>query len=398
MKFKQYFFRTVIILVGCFASIWVYQKYSESNAVDTFKPSSMATKVIPPNLVRRDPVDIKASDGVKKLLSYHYDLALHTKENTFIVGQHTGSASNISYEMSDPFEGKRKNFDELATLTGKTPAIMGLDYGWEEMNPEKILKANSLLIEHWHKGGLVEVDFHPTNPWTKNGLRDFGTGAYAYADIYTEGSEPNKEWNRELDAVAVGLKELQDEGVVVLFRPLHEVNGDWYWWSYGATGRVTPTEYQKLWTYVFSYMSEKKALHNLVWVYSPNASLGNPLIKSPVSYYPGDAYVDIVGLDFYMNDYSILNVNGDYDAMVALGKPFGLAEVGPPVRTQWFDNRVLADAINSKYPNVIFTMHWNGWPVLGGITYQNQSIMETGYAHEFMNDEQAITLESLKIR
>lgn len=398
MKFKQYFLSVVAILIGCFFLIWVYQKYSESNAVDTFKSSPMATKVIPQNLVRRGPVDVEAYEGVKKLLNYFYDLSLETRENKFIVGQHVGSASNITYTTSDPFVGEKKDFGELTKLTRKTPAIMGLDYGWEEMNPEKIQKANSLLIEHSKKGGLVEVDFHPTNPWTKHGLRDFGTGTSTYDDLFTEGTIANIEWNRELDAVAGGLSQLQDKEITVLFRPLHEVNGDWFWWSYDTSGRVTSQEYQKLWKYVFSYMTEKKGLHNLLWIFSPNASLGNPLIKSPVDYYPGDAYVDIVGLDFYLNDFSVLNVNNDYEAMVALGKPFGLAEVGPPVKTHWFDNRVLADAINSKYPNIVFTMHWNGWPVLGGVTYQNQSIMETGYAKEFMNDEHAITLESLKIR
>src|SRR5690349_8829219 len=98
----------------------------------------------------------------------------------------------------------------------------------------------------------------------------------------------HRRWLKELDRVAEGLEQLKKAGVVVLWRPFHEMNGDWFWWN----GK-DPDTFIKLWRQMFDYFTTTKQLDNLLWVYSPNHG------KKTTDYYPGDRYVDIVGLDAY---------------------------------------------------------------------------------------------------
>ena len=92
----------------------------------------------------------------------------------------------------------------------------------------------------------------------------------------------------ELDTLAAGLKQLQDAGVVVLWRPFHEMNGDWFWW-----GGKNPEAFINVWRHMFDYFTKTRGLNNLLWVYGPNHG------KKTAAYYAGDGYTDVVGLDAY---------------------------------------------------------------------------------------------------
>lgn len=92
---------------------------------------------------------------------------------------------------------------------------------------------------------------------------------------------------RDLDAIALQLKKFSDANIPVLWRPLHEADGKWFWW--GAKG---PEACKSLWRLIFTRFTVKHNLHNLIWVYTP----ANPTRDQ---WYPGDDVVDIVGLDCY---------------------------------------------------------------------------------------------------
>lgn len=89
---------------------------------------------------------------------------------------------------------------------------------------------------------------------------------------------------RDIDAIATELKRLQEAGVPVLFRPLHEAEGGWFWW--GAQGAEPAI---KLWHIVYERLTEHHGLNNLVWVWNSVAA----------DWYPGDDVVDIVSADSY---------------------------------------------------------------------------------------------------
>ena len=89
---------------------------------------------------------------------------------------------------------------------------------------------------------------------------------------------------RDIDAVANQLKRLQEADVPVLWRPLHEASGGWFWW--GASG---PEPYIKLYRLLFDRLTKTHNIHNLIWVWNG---------QDP-KWYPGDEYVDIIGIDIY---------------------------------------------------------------------------------------------------
>jgi mannan endo-1,4-beta-mannosidase len=156
---------------------------------------------------------------------------------------------------------------------------------------------------------------------------------------------------------------------VVLFRPLHESNGDWFWW-----GQRDPAGFRSTWQGMARYLTDNKGLHNLLWVYSANRNLGGPL-SDPTRLYPGHPDVDIVGLDIYDDNLSDAEPGEPgYAALVALGKPFGITEYGPANWPMLHDgavelpnNRVI-QLIKQQYPETVLATAWyssngNNWQI-----------------------------------
>jgi len=125
---------------------------------------------------------------------------------------------------------------------------------------------------------------------------------------------------RDIDAIAAELKRLDRAGVPVLWRPLHEAAGGWFWW--GARG---PEPYLKLWNLLFDRLTNYHGLTNLIWVWNG---------EHP-DWYPGDATVDIVSTDIYAAD-------RDYSPQLA---SFGAATYYPssPKLVALSENGVLLD-------------------------------------------------------
>ncbi|MEX0642203.1 MAG: glycosyl hydrolase, partial [Pirellulales bacterium] len=89
---------------------------------------------------------------------------------------------------------------------------------------------------------------------------------------------------RDIDAIGVQLKKFQDAGVPVIWRPLHEAQGGWFWW--GAHG---PDAFKQLWRLTYDRLTNHNGIHNLIWEFTPSAAEGNFL-----DWYPGDDAVDMI--------------------------------------------------------------------------------------------------------
>ncbi len=174
------------------------------------------------------------------------------------------------------------------------------------------------------------------------------------------GTETHKRWMRELDTLAAGLAELQRENVVVLWRPFHEVNGDWFWW-----GARPPEQFIRVWRHMFDDFTKTRGLNNLLWVYGPNHG------KHTADYYAGDAYVDVVGLDAYTDFVDPEHIHG-YPEVAAMPKPFGFTEFGPhgPQRPPGdYDYRRFRDGIETHFPRAGFFLSWDSKWGLGSNTH-----------------------------
>lgn len=187
--------------------------------------------------------------------------------------------------------------------TGVRPTIMGGDllaYSPQEVahgsHPEKAAEVERLIARaregyvitlSWHwcsPSGLLETK---EEPWYKG----FYTEATSFdiAKVMADPQSPEyAALLSDIDVIAIQLRKLQDAHVPVLWRPLHEAEGAWFWW--GAKG---PQPFVQLWQLLHDRLTRTDGIHNLLWVYT---SEGN------AAWYPGDAYVDVVGIDQYPKD------------------------------------------------------------------------------------------------
>lgn len=187
--------------------------------------------------------------------------------------------------------------------TGARPSIMGGDllaYSPQEVahgtHPERDGEVER-LIARAKEGYIVTLSWHWCSP---SGLMDTKEEPW-FRGFYTEatrfdigkaladpGSTDYALLLSDIDTIAIQLRKLQDENVPVLWRPLHEAEGGWFWW--GAKG---PKPFVQLWQLLYDRLTKTDGIHNLLWVYT---SGGDP------AWYPGDAFVDVVGIDAYPKD------------------------------------------------------------------------------------------------
>jgi beta-mannanase len=105
----------------------------------------------------------------------------------------------------------------------------------------------------------------------------------------------NGRWDEVIRARAEAARAF---GLPFFLRFAHEMNGNWYPWSGYYNGR-DPRRYVAAWRHVHDLFSEAGAT-NVIWVWSPHwKSFPTRRWNNFRRYYPGDAYVDWVGIDGY---------------------------------------------------------------------------------------------------
>ena len=327
-----------------------------------------------------------ASPTAKAILQYLWELPTHTT-NRVLAGQFGAYGDGAG-----PVDATAR-LQKIYTDSGKWIGLTGMDYhNWDINHGSNLGIPNAYLIEQWNGGSLVTVSWHAINPWTSGESNDWeypkgSVNTPVVKELITPGTAVNARWMQILGSIADGLKELQDAGVVVIWRPFHEMNGAWFWWS-----RQTPDDFSALWQHMFSYFTKERGLNNLLWGYSPNVNGSKE--SNPVTYFwPGDAYVDVVGLDKYMalNENPLaLDKFGDYTALVKTCKPFGIFEFGPtPADAQpdspRYDYTKLIRDIKALYPRTAFFQAWE-W---------HWAMSENNKVKELLNDPWIVTQDEM---
>ncbi len=216
----------------------------------------------------------------------------------------------------------------LYQLTGKYPAILGIDL--MDYSPSRVAygaqtNATDYALEWAHAGGIITLIWHwnapkdliasSAQPWW-NGYNTEATTFDLYAALNGSDPEGYRLLLRDIDAIAVQLKRLADEDIPVLWRPLHEASGGWFWWgNYGASNYIS------LWRLMYDRLTNVHHLNNLIWVYNGQAA----------DWYPGDDYVDIIAEDNYVGPYdyeSLYNLFYKALSYTDSQKMIGLAENG----------------------------------------------------------------------
>lgn len=198
----------------------------------------------------------------------------------------------------------------IETVTGRRPVIIGgdlviyspywLTFGGQPDTQTRFGTTADYLAAA-KSGHVISLAWHWHAP-ADNKARNWSPGAspfyskatrFPLAEVLDQPDSPRYALLlRDIDAIAVELRRYQQAGVPILWRPLHEAEGGWFWW--GAHG---PEMLKRLWRLLFQRLTELHGLDNLIWVYSFTTELD-------MTWYPGDAFVDIVGVDAYPKDRS----------------------------------------------------------------------------------------------
>jgi mannan endo-1,4-beta-mannosidase len=279
-------------------------------------------------------------------------------------------------------------FKAIKNLTGDYPALLGLDM--MDYTPSRTaLGASSSAvekaIEFANKGGIVTFCWHWNAPTeylnsTANSSDGWWGGFYTQSSKFDiakvmngQDAKGKKLLDRDIKEIAKQLKRLEKAGVPVIWRPLHEGSGGWFWW--GAKGSDA---YKKLWKYLYKELTNTYVCNNLIWVYNGQSA----------DWYPGDEYVDIVGEDIYPG-------NHVYDPQVSRFRQ--AINYGSKTKiTALTENGCIFDIDSAVSINALWSwfMTWGGEFTVNGSNYSEKytekSVIKKMYASKY-----SLTLGSL---
>lgn len=282
------------------------------------------------------PANPEASPEAKALLAFFYEIS----GKYILSGQH-------NYPNT-----RSTNSRFFARYIGKRPVIWSSDMGFAKGGDKDSYLARPDIVQEairQHRQGAIitlcwhavpptadePVTFQPlpgANPDSLLSVQGRLTDRQ-FQEILTPGTRLYSRWCAQVDTVAFYLKKLRDAHVPVLWRPYHEMNGNWFWWG----GRPNEPATRRLYQQLFDRYVYYHKLNNLIWVWSVDR-FHNPSMHFS-HYYPGNEYVDILALDVYGNDFN----QAYYDSLLALskGKPLVLGEVGNPPNIEIFQKQPL---------------------------------------------------------
>lgn len=255
-----------------------------------------------------------ATEAAKKLLNFLEE----TAGKKIITGQHT---------QTNPME----EIDYIRQVTGEEPLLRGFELlsyspniNYEDADKDCLTEVyeNRGTVEtalEWakKKKGIVTLSFHWFSPLGGRDKSFYAKNTDFDAERILKENTPEREaFYRDMDVIAKELRKFQEADVPVLWRPFHESYGDWFWW--GAKGPVVAS---KLYCMMYEYYTNVLHLDNLLWVW-------NCPIKEA---YPGDAYVDVISVDIYLENYEKTDYYKEYMNLVkqtSSNKVAALAEVG----------------------------------------------------------------------
>ncbi|MBR6358084.1 MAG: beta-mannosidase [Lachnospiraceae bacterium] len=218
-----------------------------------------------------------ASENTKRLFSYLVD----------IYGKNI-----LSGQVCDD-GGLGAEIRVVHDTTGKYPAVLSMDLmSYTSSRPDGGKDGKTIeYAKAWdERGGILEFHWH----WTT--AEKYTTKAW-YSTFYTESTNFNLEKAlngsdpagyemlvTDMRNMAETLKPLAEADIPILFRPLHEASGGWFWW--GASGAEA---YKKLYIMMYEMFTDEYKLNNLIWLWNGQDK----------DWYPGDEYCDILGIDIY---------------------------------------------------------------------------------------------------
>jgi mannan endo-1,4-beta-mannosidase len=238
-------------------------------------------------------IDIDYIQLQKVTASTRYDI-----NPTLVTPQPNDGAARLYQFLYDNYGRKiisgamtLNSFDETEWLkanTGKEPALIGLDFmhsgrGYSWYNDKEPIED---ARDYYNRNGIPAFCWHWRDPSRQTDKFYSNETNFDITKVFDPSSSEYQAMIADIDYISGLLLELQEENIPVIWRPLHEAAGGWFWW--GAKG-AAPCK--KLYQIMYDRMVNFHGLKNLIWVWTrePNDD----------DWYPGDEYIDIIGRDIY---------------------------------------------------------------------------------------------------
>ncbi len=249
--------------------------------------------------------DSKATKETQGLMNYLCDMygkhiisgQQEIYGNGHTVDQPAGYSGEYLLGYESEFEWIKDNF-------GVYPAIRGFDmmnynplYGWDDGTTERIIEwaneRNGIPTVCWHINLPTDfANYEVGEPVDWSAASYKPNSSFSVVNATVEGTKEYEYVMLAIDDLAEQLLKTQDAGVPIIFRPYHEAEGNpgdaWFWW-----GQDGAEAYKALWKQLYTTLTEKYGLHNLIWEFNSYTYSSSP------EWYPGDEWVDMVGFDKY---------------------------------------------------------------------------------------------------
>lgn len=228
--------------------------------------------------------------------------------------------------------GTSAETDMIYKTTGKYPAIRFGDLMLATENDSITTDTEMNIAMDWaSKDGIVgymwhwaapddkreyyadQTDFDIKKAVTKENIAELSLEDIKKLQKDSKVSEECVAVVQDIDTVSERLSTLRDEGIAVLWRPLHEASNGDFWWGKDKEA------YKWLWKLMYERQTKYHKLNNLIWVWSAQNA----------DWYVGDEYCDVLSCDVYDDGNKDAQVNIMlFLQSISKNKPIAMSECG----------------------------------------------------------------------
>lgn len=280
-----------------------------------------------------------------------------------------GHQDDLAYGVKWRYEEGRS---DIKDVTGDYPALYGWDLGgiehqkYNNIDGVPFKKMKNWIKEIYDRGGVSTISWHMDNPLTMKNSWDTTPGSLRSILPNGEKHQLYLSWLDEAAQFLGNLKGSDGKKIPILYRPFHELTGNWFWW---CKNNASAQEFKEIWRFTIHYLRETKKLNNLIIVYN-TADFKSK--EEFLEYYPGDDVVDVLSFDKYQytnpvtdssfitevqNQLKIMN-----EVAVEHQKPMAIAETGYeqiPYENWW--TKTLTEAIGNYKISFVLLWRNHGW-------------------------------------
>lgn len=195
-----------------------------------------------------------------------------------------------------------ENRSDVKSVTGSHPAVIGVDFSGLSGRSDSSIETNKRRLiknisDTYDRGSITTVAWHFNNPVSKTNFYWNDSSAVAAVSYIIPGGSSHDVYKKILQTIADlanTVKGKDGRPVPMIFRPFHEFDGDWFWWG---KAHCTTEEFKTLWRFTISYLRDSMHVHNFIYAFSPDNRFFTE--EQYLERYPGDDWVDMVGMDNY---------------------------------------------------------------------------------------------------